>query len=75
VSTELELFPSVSLVMSWQTKDSSGNWKNTGGTGSGGGRVKRTQIKPSDDELLNLLEHESNWQLMNASPLTTMTGE
>jgi hypothetical protein len=37
--------------------------------------VKRTQIKPSDDELLNLLEHESNWQLMNASPLTTMTGE
>jgi hypothetical protein len=55
--------------MSWQTKDSSGNWKNTG-TGSGGGRVKRTQIKPSDDELLNLLEHESNWQLM-----TTMTSE
>jgi hypothetical protein len=37
--------------------------------------VKRTQIKPSEDELLTLLEHESNWQLMNASSLTTMTGK
>jgi hypothetical protein len=38
-------------------------------------RMKKTQIKPAGgDQLLDLLESESSWQLMNATSHTTLTG-
>jgi hypothetical protein len=57
-----------------QGDENSGRSKK-GGKANYSGRIKKTQIKPTGDLLLDLLEAESSWHLMNASSHTTLTGD